>query len=137
MLIDGGKGQLASAQAAAKSSGVSIPMVALAKREEELFLPGATEPIRISAGTPAKLVLMRVRDEAHRFAVGYHRKLRAKGQVSSALDGILGLGEMKRAALLRRFSSVKGIRQASEDELANVDGIGPQLAKRIKENLNK
>ena len=136
MLIDGGKGQLASAQEAAKKSRISIPMVALAKREEELFLPGATEPVKMTQGTPAKLVLMRVRDESHRFAIGYHRNLRAKGQFSSALDGISGLGEQKRAALLRRFSSVKGIRQASEDELAKVDGIGPELAKRIKKSLN-
>jgi excinuclease ABC subunit C len=136
LLIDGGKGQLASALVAAKRSGVSIPMVALAKQEEELFLPGANDPIKIPSGTPAKLVLMRARDEAHRFAVTYHRKVRSKGEFGSALDNISGLGESKKRALLTRFSSVRGIRAASEDELANVDGIGPALAKRIKGALN-
>jgi excinuclease ABC subunit C len=137
LLIDGGKGQLASAQAAAKKSGIDISMVALAKQEEELFLPGVNEPIKVPSSTPAKLVLMRARDEAHRFAVTYHRKVRSKGEFSSALDNIQGLGESNKRALLTRFSSVRGIRAASEDELTNVDGIGPALAKRIKDALNR
>jgi excinuclease ABC subunit C len=135
ILIDGGKGQLAAASDSVKRAGQTVPVVALAKRVEELFVPGSEEPVPIPANSPAKLLLMRIRDEAHRFAVGYHRNLRAKGQTRSALDGIPGLGEKKASALLRRFSSVAGIRAASEDELRQVEGIGPRLAQRIKQAL--
>jgi excinuclease ABC subunit C len=135
LLIDGGRGQLGAALEAIKRAGVEVPVASLAKREEEVFVPGIEGPVPIPADSPAKLLLMRVRDEAHRFAVGYHRNVRARGQTASALDGIRGLGEKKAAALLRRFSSVKGIRAASEDELRQVEGIGPNLAKRISEAL--
>jgi len=136
ILIDGGKGQLTAAVAAVHRAKVQLPMVALAKREEEIFVPGKDAPLSIPKGSPAKLLLMRVRDEAHRFAVGYHRNLRAKGQTRSALDSIPGLGKNKAAALLRRFSSVAGIRAASEDELRQVEGIGPALARKIKQSLS-
>jgi excinuclease ABC subunit C len=135
ILIDGGKGQIAAAEAAAKKADVRVPMVALAKREEDVFISGREVPVDIPVGSPAKLFLMRVRDEAHRFAVGYHRNLRAKGQTRSALDDIPGLGKNKAAALLRRFSSVAGIRAASEDELRQVEGIGPGLARKIRQAL--
>ena len=118
-----------------KKGAAGIALVALAKREEELFVPGEEAPLPIPPGSKARLLLQRVRDEAHRFAVGYHRKLRAKGQTGSALDKVERLGEKKAAALLRRFSSVAGIRAASEDELRQVGGIGPALARRIKEAL--
>ncbi len=118
-----------------KKGAAGIALVALAKREEEVFVPGEEAPVLFSPGSKAKLLLQRVRDEAHRFAVGYHRKLRAKGQTGSALDRVPGLGEKKAAALLRRFSSVAGIRAASEDELGQVSGIGPALARRIRETL--
>jgi excinuclease ABC subunit C len=135
ILIDGGKGQLAAAQAALERAGVRVPLAALAKREEDIFVPGKEAPVPIPKGSAAKLLLMRVRDEAHRFAVGYHRNLRANGQIGSALDNIPGLGQTKASALLRRFSSVAGIRAASEDELRQVEGIGPALARKIKESL--
>ena len=135
ILVDGGKGQLAAARAALKEAGVRVPIAALAKREEEVFVPGRDAPLDIPKGSPARLLLMRVRDEAHRFAVGYHRKLRAKGQTRSALDGIPGLGPKKAAALLRRFSTVAGIRAASEDELRQVEGIGPGLARKLRQAL--
>jgi len=114
---------------------VRIALAALAKREEEVFVPGEEAPLPIPPGSKARLLLQRVRDEAHRFAVGYHRKLRAKGQTGSALDKVEGLGAKKAAALLRRFSSVAGIRAASEDELCQVEGIGPVLARKIRETL--
>jgi len=135
MLIDGGKGQLSAAMDAASRSGIVVRMASLAKEREECFVPDAPGPVPLPDRSPAKLLLMRMRDEAHRFAVGYHRNLRARSQISSALDGIEGLGEQKRTALLRRFLSVKMIRAASELELALVDGIGPRLAKRIKLSL--
>jgi len=135
MLIDGGKGQLSAAMDAASQAGIKVRMASLAKEREELFVPDGTGPVDIQDRSPAKLLLMRIRDEAHRFAVGYHRNLRARSQLGSALDRIKGLGAQKRTALLRRFLSVKGIRAASEDELALVDGIGPELAKRIKQSL--
>jgi excinuclease ABC subunit C len=158
MLIDGGKGQLGAALGAVKRAGLQgeaareeggevkrggapkvgagMALAALAKREEEVFVPGEDEPLPIPPGSKARLLLQRVRDEAHRFAVGYHRKLRAKEQTGSALDSVPGLGGKKAAALLRRFSSVTGIRAASEDELRQVAGIGPAMARRIKEALN-
>ena len=151
MLVDGGKGQLAAALGALERAGlqggaareegggkpdaVRIALAALAKREEEVFVPGEEAPLPIPPGSKARLLLQRVRDEAHRFAVGYHRKLRAKGQTGSALDKVEGLGAKKAAALLRRFSSVAGIRAASEDELCQVEGIGPVLARKIRETL--
>ncbi|MBM4247913.1 MAG: excinuclease ABC subunit UvrC [Euryarchaeota archaeon] len=150
MLIDGGKGQLGAAlgamkRAGAKGEGVKggdanvagarPALAALAKREEEVFVPGEEAPLPIPPGSKARLLLQRVRDEAHRFAVGYHRKLRSRGQTGSALDRVEGLGAKKAAALLRRFSSVAGIRAASEDELRQVEGIGPKLARQVKETL--
>jgi excinuclease ABC subunit C len=135
MLIDGGKGQLGAASGALRKAGVKQALASLAKREEEVFVPGEESPLPIPPGSKARLLLQRVRDEAHRFAVGYHRKLRAKGQTGSVLDRIEGLGAKKAAALLRRFSSVAGIRAASEDELRQVEGIGPVLARKIKGTL--
>jgi excinuclease ABC subunit C len=155
MLVDGGKGQLGaaleamkragppplhatigkSAGGAVKRAGTLPALAALAKREEDVFVPGEDAPVQFPPGSKARLLLQRVRDEAHRFAVGYHRKLRAKGQTGSVLDRVPGLGENKAAALLRRFSSVAGIRAASEDELRQVEGIGPVLASKIKEVL--
>jgi excinuclease ABC subunit C len=135
MLIDGGKGQLGAASGALRKAGVKQALASLAKREEEVFVPGEESPLPIPPGSKARLLLQRVRDEAHRFAVGYHRKLRAKGQTGSALDKVEGLGAKKAAALLRRFSSVAGIRAASEDELRQVEGIGPVLARKIKGTL--
>jgi excinuclease ABC subunit C len=150
VVIDGGAQQLAAALAARDESGAwDVPMIGLAKArsersvggkrkeatEERVFLPGAVEPIELARHSPARLLLERVRDEAHRFAITYHRKER--GRIRSQLDSIPGVGESKRKALLRRFGSVAGVREASVEQIAAVPGIGMELASRIRLGLEK
>jgi len=135
VIVDGGKGQLAYALAALKGAGAEeIPVIALAKKEEEIFRPGRKDPLRLSDG-PALHLLQRIRDEAHRFAITYQRKGREKEMKRSRLDEVPGLGRRKKEALLRRFRSVEGVRRAADDDLRGVPGIGPRLAERIREAL--
>jgi excinuclease ABC subunit C len=141
IVIDGGAQQLASALAAREEAGAwDVPMLGLAKArsertvrgrrkqasEERIFLEGAAAPIELPRHGAARHLLERVRDEAHRFAITYHRKER--GRIRSQLDSIPGLGPVKRKRLLRKFGSVAGVREASVEELAAVNGIGEQLA---------
>jgi excinuclease ABC subunit C len=136
ILIDGGKGQLNAALAVMEQAGVtSIPVAGLAKENEEVFLPHRKEPVVLPASSPGLQLLQRLRDEAHRFAVGYHRKVRRRQTFTSSLDAIPGIGPKRRRALLRQFGSVRGIREASVEELATVRGITPGLATKIKELL--
>lgn len=145
IVVDGGKGQLSSALAALAEVGWDDPpLVALAKartrrsglqRFERVFRPGRGEPVVLPDGSPEMLLLARLRDETHRFAIRYHRKLRSKAATESALDSIEGVGEAWRRRLLRRFGSVEGIRDASLDELMEVPGIGRKRALRIREHL--
>jgi len=106
-------------------------VIALAKRIEEVFVPGRVEPILLPRESPALQLLQRIRDEAHRFAITFHRQKRGKAMTVSALDGVPGLGESKRKALLAEFGSVKGIKAATLDELTGAKGIGPSLAAAI------
>lgn len=132
VVIDGGKGQLNRAIDVMSDLGVvGIPVVALAKRLEEVFVPAQADPIVIPRGSEALYLLQRIRDEAHRFAVTYQRARRQKGMTQSALDGVPGLGPVRRRTLLRHFGSLTGIRQASLDEIRAVPGIGPDLAKKV------
>ncbi|MCK6444855.1 MAG: excinuclease ABC subunit UvrC [Planctomycetes bacterium] len=148
VVIDGGPAQLASALAARDEAGAfDVPIVGLAKArserkvagakkaasEERLCLPNAAEPLELSRHSPARHLLERIRDEAHRFAITYHRKER--GKIRSVLDSVPGVGAAKRKALLRRFGSVAGIREASIEEVAAVPGIGRELAERLRERL--
>jgi excinuclease ABC subunit C len=136
VVVDGGKGQLAAAVEAAAGAGVDdVPFVGLAKEREELFLPGRDDPVLLSTTSPALYLVQRLRDEAHRFAITYHRDLRAKRAVRSALDEIPGVGPSRKRALLRAFGSVRRIREAPLDEIAAVPGIGPALAARILSTL--
>jgi len=136
VVVDGGRGQLAAAVEAARSAGVDdTPFVGLAKEREELFVPGAADPVVLPATSPALYLVQRLRDEAHRFAITYHRDLRAKRSVRSALDEIPGVGPARKRALLREFGSVRRIREASPDEVAAVPGIGSSLAERILASL--
>jgi excinuclease ABC subunit C len=133
LVIDGGAPQVAAAQQALTDVGVGdIPVVGLAKRLEEVWSPDATDPIILPRASEALYLLQRVRDEAHRTAVAFHRKRRSARQRRSALDGIPGLGEKKAAALLRHFGSVKAIATATEEELRAVPGIGPAMAEAIR-----
>jgi excinuclease ABC subunit C len=121
ILIDGGKGQLNAALAALKGRKQNI--VALAKEFEYIFLPGREAPIILPKGSPTLQLLQRIRDEAHRFAIEYHRKLRGKKIVESALDEIAGIGLKKKQALLRYFGSVEKLREAEVSEIEGVPGI--------------
>jgi excinuclease ABC subunit C len=141
VIVDGGKGQLSAALAAlAELDVVDVPVVGLAKArsgepgvraKERVFLPGETMPIVFEPDEPETLLVARIRDEAHRFAITYHRKVRSQLAVSSMLDRIDGVGEVWRTRLLRRFGSVEGIRQASLDELLLVPGLPRETARRI------
>jgi len=152
LVIDGGPGQLAAARAAlAELELTALPVVSLAKerverdstaeaiqrRPERVFLPGRKNPVVLRTNSTALFLLQRLRDEAHRFANAYHRKLRSRARLRSPLDAIAGVGPTRRRALLREFGSVKGIRSASVDALAAVPGIGTALAAQIKEELAK
>ncbi len=136
VLIDGGRGQLNAAVEVMGELGLdSVPVISLAKGQEEVYVPDRAHPLRIAADSPALHILQRARDEAHRFAVTYHRKLRARGATASAVNGIAGIGPRRKKALLDRFGSVEGIRRASLEELSETKGISPALARRLSEYL--
>ncbi len=137
LMVDGGKGQLHLALDALISIDCPpFPVVGLAKRNEEIFLPGRSEPVVLDRNRPALKVLQALRDEAHRFAVSYNRQLRLKRIAESLLDEIPGLGEVRRNALLKAFGSVAMIHKASPREIADrVSGIGPEFAETIHEFL--
>jgi excinuclease ABC subunit C len=136
ILIDGGKGHLNTALDTLKEVGLeSVPVAALAKENEEVFIPGRLEALNIPRTSTALHLLQRIRDEAHRFAIGYHHKLRQKVSIASALDSVPGIGPKRKKALLKRFGSVRGIREASIDELSQVSGITGSLAAKVREYL--
>lgn len=120
LLIDGGLGQLGRAVKVLTELGLDIPVAGLAKRMEEVYLPGSSEPVRIPRDEPALYLLQRVRDEAHRFAITYHRSLRGKRMVDSVLDEVVGVGPTRKKALLRAFGSLKRLREASIGQLSEV-----------------
>ena len=137
VILDGGRGQLSAGIAALSDAGLlQIPIAALAKEREELFVPGRPEPVILPERSQGLFMVQRIRDEAHRFAVTYHQQLRAKHAIRSVLDEIQGVGPAKKRALLRTFGSVKGMREASEADLSRVAGVGPALAERIKQALD-
>jgi excinuclease ABC subunit C len=136
VIIDGGKGQVAAAKEVLDELGLhDLPLAGLAKEREELFLPGASDPILLPPTSPALYLVQRLRDEAHRFAITYHRDLRAKASVHSAFDDLPGVGPKRRRALLRVFGSSKRVRDAPVEQIAAVPGIGPKLAATIKATL--
>jgi excinuclease ABC subunit C len=136
IIVDGGAGQLAFAHRAMTALGLTdLPHFGLAKRFEELYLPDQPDPIHLPEGSPALFLLQRVRDEAHRFAITRHRARRAKAGVRSRLDEIGGLGPKRKRALLLRFGTVEGIRNASWEELTSVPGVTRGVAAAIKEIL--
>ncbi len=133
IIVDGGKGQLNAALEALRALGIEDqPIAGLAKQNEELFLPGRPDPVILPRTSQALYLVQRLRDEAHRFAITYHRDVRGKKALVSGLDEIRGVGGARKKALLRRFGSVAEIRRASLDEVAAVAGIGPKLAASIK-----
>jgi excinuclease ABC subunit C len=137
IVVDGGRPQLAAAlEAVRASASPDLPVVSLAKRMEEVYLPGMPDPVVIPRTSEALYLLQRVRDEAHRFAITYHRKLRDRSMTRSVLDGIPGVGETRRRQLVRHFGSARKAAQASLEELEEVPGVGPQLAKVVYDHLH-
>ena len=136
IVVDGGRGQLSVAERVLSEFGLSVPAVGLAKRLEEVYLPGQPQPLQIARGSEALFVLQHIRDEAHRFAVTYHRGKRTKRALHSPLDDVPGVGETRKKALLRRFGSLARLRSASVEELEATPGVGPGLARTIYDRLH-
>ncbi len=136
IVIDGGKGQLSSAQMALAEVGITDrPLISLAKRDEEIYLWGRLEPLRLSRRSPALRMLQQARDEAHRFAVTYNRKRRSMRTVTSELLKVPGIGPVKRRQLLQEFGSVQGVRDAGEEAIAKLPGFNAERAKKLLESL--
>lgn len=132
VVVDGGKPQVNAAARALAELGIEdVYVVGLAKRLEEVWLPDSDFPVILPRASAGLYLLQRIRDEAHRFAITFHRQKRGKAMTVSALDGVPGLGESKRKALLAEFGSVKGIKAATQEELTGAKGIGPSLAAAI------
>ena len=136
IIVDGGKGQLAFALKALAEMGCNdIPIAGLAKKEEILFLPNEDEGVYLPRDSQALYLVQRIRDEAHRFAITFHRSLRGQRNLASGLDDIPGVGEKRKTALLKHFGSLTKIVQASAAEIAEVESIGAVLAEEIYEYL--
>jgi excinuclease ABC subunit C len=136
VIVDGGKGQLSAAVGALDELGIrDVPLSGLAKRFEELHLPGRSAPVVLPRRSQALYLVQRIRDEAHRFAITYHRDVRGKRALRSQLDDIEGIGPGRKKALLKRFGSVRRIKEASVEEVASTPGISRQLAERLKAQL--
>lgn len=136
VIIDGGKGQLSAAQEVFTELGIEgVHLISLAKQEEEVFVPQRPDSLRLSKSSEALKLLQRIRDEAHRFGITYHRKLRQKRGLASQLDAIAGIGPRRRRALLIHFGSLDKIREASVEELITVEGMTRTAAKKLKDLL--
>lgn len=135
VIIDGGKGQLNAALEALAEVNMSVPICGLAKENEEIFLPEQALPVFLPRDSQALFLVQRVRDEAHRFAVTFHRAKRSKATFHSRLDDVPGIGPKRKKALIKAFGSVKGLQNATVDEISQVDGITPALAEQIKATL--
>ena len=132
IIVDGGKGQLSSAVSVLESLGLEdMNIVGLAKREEEIFLPGESEPIVLAKNAPELRLITAIRDEAHRFAITYHRALRQNRTLASELDRIAGVGNKRKLLLLEAFGDLEGIRGASVEELSAVKGVDIRTARAV------
>jgi excinuclease ABC subunit C len=138
VVIDGGKGQLSAAEQAMTAVGLTqLPLVSLAKREEEIFLPSRPESLKLSRRSPSLRLLQRARDEAHRFGVAFNRRRRSARTLTSELLEIRGVGPTRRRVLLERFGSLAGVKSATPAELASLPGFSERLADRILEELSR
>jgi excinuclease ABC subunit C len=137
IVVDGGRPQLAAALDALEQAGrTDLAAIGLAKRMEEVYVPGSPDPVVLPRSSEALYLLQRVRDEAHRFAIAYHRKLRGRSMTRSVLDGIPGVGEARRKDLVRHFGSPRRVAQASVEEIAALPGFGPRLAQTVWDHLH-
>src|SRR5205085_4015037 len=137
MIIDGGKGQLSAAMEVLQELHVDIPTVGLAKENEEIFIPGSPDPIILPRSSQGLYLVQRIRDEAHRFGITYHRKLRSDRTFKSVLDEIPGIGPKRKQALIKHFGSVRAISAASIEELAALDGMTRDAAEKVKEYIGR
>jgi excinuclease ABC subunit C len=137
VVVDGGRGQLAVAERVLADFGLGIPAAGLAKRLEEVYLPGQPQPLTIPRGSEALFLLQHLRDEAHRFAITYHRVKRARRALQSPLDDVQGVGPARKKTLLRRFGSLTRLRNASLEEIEATPGVGPALARAIHERIHR
>ncbi|MGZ5352721.1 MAG: excinuclease ABC subunit UvrC [Actinomycetota bacterium] len=135
LVVDGGRGQLSVATKVLASQGLHIPAIGLAKRLEEVYFPDRPDPLVIHRGSEALFVLQHLRDEAHRFAITYHRQKRAKRALASPLDDVPGVGPSRKKALLKRFGSLARLSRASVEEIAATPGVGPEVARAVHERL--
>jgi excinuclease ABC subunit C len=137
VVVDGGKGQLNAAWEVMDEYGLreAVPVVGLAKEREEIFVPGQPDPILLPRGSQGLFLMQRIRDEAHRFALQYHRRLREKKTLTSTLEEIPGIGPKRRQALLKHFGALEGIRKATVEELMAVPGMTRRAAEQVKEHL--
>ncbi len=136
VIVDGGKGQLSAAVGVLRELNLGeVPIAGLAKRFEELYLPGRPDPIVLPRNSQGLYLVQRLRDEAHRFAITYHRSVRSRRALASVFDEVEGIGPVRRKALLKRFGSVRRIREATVDDLAETPGIPRELAERLKGHL--
>ena len=131
ILVDGGRGQLAAAMEAMEGQGLNIPMIGLAKRIEEIVLPGQEESVLLDRHSPALHLIQRVRDESHRFAIIHHRTLRGHASIASRLDGVPGVGEKRRKAILRHFRTVEALKAASVEDIQAVPGVPKVVAEAV------
>jgi excinuclease ABC subunit C len=136
VVVDGGRGQLGVATRVLEDLHVDIPVIGLAKRLEEVFLPGDPEPVDVPRASEALFLLQHLRDEAHRFAITYHRKKREKRALASPLDDLPGVGPARKKALLKRFGSLTRLRKASVEEIRETSGIGDEMAAMIHARLH-
>ncbi|HEX6754954.1 MAG TPA: helix-hairpin-helix domain-containing protein, partial [Mycobacteriales bacterium] len=138
LVVDGGAPQVAAAARALERLGITdVALCGLAKRLEEVWLPGQDDPVILPRTSEGLYLLQRVRDEAHRFAITYHRQKRSKAMTTSALDGVPGLGETRRKALLTRFGSLKRLREASVEDIMAVPGVGRRTAEAVAAALRR
>jgi excinuclease ABC subunit C len=135
VVVDGGRGQLQAALTALDRIGVELPVVGLAKREEEIWLPDRPEPVRLARNDPALKLIQRLRDEAHRFAIKRHRGRRGKRMRETSLTDIAGVGPTKARILLKRFGSLAGLAVADPAEIASA--VGPATARAVREYLDR
>ncbi len=136
VLIDGGKGQLSAALEVFLEMGIDdVPLASLAKENEELFVPHTPEPIILPRDSQALYLVQRMRDEAHRFAITFHRNLRSKSSLKSPIDNVTGIGPKRKRMLMRRFGTLKGIKEAAVDDIASVPGMTRSLAIRLKQTI--
>ena len=137
ILVDGGRGQLTAAREAMLAQGLNIPMIGLAKRIEEIVLPDEEESLLLDRHSPALHVLQRVRDESHRFAIIHHRALRGRASIASRLDGIPGVGEKRKKAILRHFKTVEALKAATAEDIARVPGVPEKVAEAVYRFLHE